>query len=37
MVALALPSVARVYFGMPFLGVDRTLLRIERASGEGWC
>ena len=29
--------VARVYLGMPFLGVNQTLLRIERASGEGWC
>ena len=29
--------VARVYIGMPFLGVNQTLLRIERASGEGWC
>ena len=29
--------VARVYVGMPFLGVNQTLLRIERASGEGWC
>jgi uncharacterized protein (DUF2147 family) len=28
---------ARVYLGMPFLGVNQTLLRIERASGEGWC
>jgi uncharacterized protein (DUF2147 family) len=28
---------ARVYIGMPFLGVNQTLLRIERASGEGWC
>jgi uncharacterized protein (DUF2147 family) len=29
--------VARVYIGMPFLGVNQTLLRIERATGEGWC
>ena len=29
--------VARVYLGMPFLGVNQTLLRIERASAEGWC
>ncbi|GAA0577076.1 hypothetical protein GCM10009416_14600 [Craurococcus roseus] len=29
--------VARVYLGMPFLGVNQTLLRVERASGEGWC
>ena len=29
--------IARVYLGMPFLGVNQTLLRIERASGEGWC
>ena len=29
--------VARVYVGMPFLGVNQTLLRIKRASGEGWC
>jgi uncharacterized protein (DUF2147 family) len=29
--------VARVYLGMPFLGVNQTLLRIERASGGGWC
>jgi uncharacterized protein (DUF2147 family) len=29
--------VARVYIGMPFLGVNQTLLRIERASGGGWC
>jgi uncharacterized protein (DUF2147 family) len=29
--------VARVYLGMPFLGVNQTLLRIERATGEGWC
>jgi Uncharacterized protein conserved in bacteria (DUF2147) len=28
---------ARVYIGMPFLGVNQTLLRIERATGEGWC
>ncbi len=29
--------VARVYLGMPLLGVDQTLLRVRRASGEGWC
>ena len=29
--------VARVYLGMPFLGVNQTLRRIERASGEGRC
>jgi hypothetical protein len=29
--------IPRVYIGMPFLGVNQTLLRIERASGEGWC
>lgn len=29
--------VARVYIGMPFLGLNQALLRIERASGEGWC
>jgi hypothetical protein len=29
--------VARAYLGMPFLGVNQTLRRIERASGEGWC
>ncbi len=29
--------VARVYLGMPFLGVDQTLLRVPRGSGEGWC
>jgi uncharacterized protein (DUF2147 family) len=29
--------VARVYVGMPFLGKNQTLLRVPRASGEGWC
>ncbi len=29
--------VARVYIGMPFLGVNQTLLRVQPASGEGWC
>ena len=29
--------VARVYIGMPFLGLNQTLLRIPRAGGEGWC
>ena len=29
--------VARVYIGMPFLGQNQTLLRVRRASGEGWC
>jgi uncharacterized protein (DUF2147 family) len=29
--------VARVYIGMPFFGVNQTLLRTERASGGGWC
>jgi hypothetical protein len=29
--------VARVYVGMPFLGKNQTLLRVARASGEGWC
>lgn len=29
--------VARVYIGMPFLGLNQTLLRIPRGSGEGWC
>ena len=29
--------VARVYVGMPFLGKNQTLLRVRRASGEGWC
>ena len=29
--------VARVYLGMPFLGVNQTLLRVQPASGEGWC
>ena len=29
--------VARVYVGMPFLGVNQTLLRVQPASGEGWC
>ncbi len=28
---------ARVYIGMPFLGVDQTLLRVAPGSGEGWC
>jgi uncharacterized protein (DUF2147 family) len=29
--------VARVYIGMPFLGVNQTLLRVAPGSGEGWC
>ena len=29
--------VARVYVGMPFLGKNQTLLRIQRGRGEGWC
>jgi hypothetical protein len=29
--------VARVYIGMPFLGLNQTLLRALQASGEGWC
>jgi hypothetical protein len=29
--------VARVHLGLPFLGVDQTLRRVERAGGEGWC
>jgi uncharacterized protein (DUF2147 family) len=28
--------VARVYIGMPFLGIDRTLFRVQRPSGAGW-
>lgn len=28
---------ARVYIGMPFLGVNQALLRVPQASGEGWC
>ena len=29
--------VARVYVGMPFLGQNQTLRRVQRARGEGWC
>ena len=29
--------VARVYVGMPFLGKNQTLLRVQPAGGEGWC
>ena len=29
--------VARVYIGMPFLGLNQTLLRVPQGSGEGWC
>ena len=29
--------VARVYVGMPFLGNNQTLLRVQPARGEGWC
>jgi uncharacterized protein (DUF2147 family) len=29
--------VARVYIGMPFLGKNQTLLRVERSGGAGWC
>ena len=29
--------VARVYIGMPIFGKNQTLLRVPRASGEGWC
>jgi uncharacterized protein (DUF2147 family) len=29
--------VARVYIGMPFLGLNQTLLRVHQASGGGWC
>ena len=28
--------VARVHLGMPFLGVNQTLLRVPRAGGAGW-
>lgn len=28
---------ARVYIGMPFFGVNQTILRVPQASGEGWC
>lgn len=29
--------VVRVYIGMPFLGSNQTMLRVRRATGEGWC
>ncbi len=29
--------VARVYVGTPLFGKNQTLLRVQRASGEGWC
>jgi uncharacterized protein (DUF2147 family) len=29
--------VARVYVGMPFLGRNQTLLRVQRPGGGGWC
>jgi uncharacterized protein (DUF2147 family) len=29
--------VARVYIGMPFLGLNQALLRTPQGSGEGWC
>ncbi|MBL6454578.1 DUF2147 domain-containing protein [Belnapia sp. T6] len=29
--------VARIYIGMPFLGSNQTLLRVQRLSGGRWC
>ena len=34
---LGIALTATSVIGMPFLGVNQTVLRIERASGEGWC